>query len=64
MLGLMLVYLWGWLDFSFLWVALYLVGHQMNQRRRQIREVERKIAKRISSEGEEKVLKVKTMQMI
>ena len=52
------VYIWGWLDFSFLWVVLYLIGHTLNVRRKQKRENERKIARRIVEEGEEIVLKV------
>ena len=52
------VYFWGWLDFSFLWIVLYLIGHQLNVRRKNKREIERKIAKRIVKEGEEQVLKV------
>ena len=48
---LLLVYLWGWLDFSFLWVVICLIGHQVNVQRRQKREKERKIAKRIVEEG-------------
>merc|ERR1711892_1428894 len=54
---LLLVYVWGWLDFSFLWVALYLVGHAIRGRRRQKRENERNVARRIVEEGEENVLK-------
>merc|ERR1711892_284864 len=53
----LLVYVWGWLDFSFLWVALYLVGHEIRDRRRQKRENERNVARRIVEEGEENVLK-------
>ena len=54
----LIVYFWGWLDFSFLWIALYLIGHQLNVKRKNKREIERKIAKRIVKEGEEQVLKV------
>ena len=55
---LLLVYLWGWLDFSFLWVVLYLVGHTINVQRRLRRAKERSIARKIVEEGEENVLKV------
>ena len=52
------VYILGWLDFSFLWVVLYLIWHMLNVKRKQKRENERKISRRIVEEGEESVLKV------
>ena len=53
-----LVYLWGVMGFSFLWVVIAWVGYIEHHTRRRQREIEREDALALVTEGEEAYLKV------
>ena len=53
-----LVYLWGVMGFSFLWVVIAWVGYIEHHTRKRQREIEREDALALVTEGEEAYLKV------
>ena len=53
-----LVYFWGLMEFSFLWIVVFTVGYIFHDRHRKEREVERENAILLQEMGEEEFLKV------
>ena len=58
-----LVYLWGVMGFSFLWVVIAWLGYIEHHTRRRQREAEREEALALLTEGEEAYLKVSTLNL-
>ena len=59
-----LVYLWGVMGFSFLWVVIAWVGYIEHDTRRRQRQSDREDALALVTEGEEAYLKVLSLSMM
>ena len=53
-----LVYIWGLLEFSFLWVVIFTIGFMLRERDKLNRKIDRENARMLLEEGEEAYLKV------
>ena len=56
-----LVYIWGFLEFSFLWVIIFTIGFMWRERHKLNRKIARENARSLLAEGEEAYLKVNSL---